>query len=704
MTKYFPLFMLFFLGIVQNGFSQNDNNHQTFSTTICEFNLPAGRSGLSVTAFLVTPRIRIERHEKNAEILLEIAQEQGTSKNPSPSFTHSYNFMGKKYGNESVGFEPFEPIRAEYVSYEVLVTYGSQSWGWKNLGSGATGFYGPIDKNAKASEVMVRVRIANLSFRGTNMIEHKILELLKPKITATPPAAAISARPATSASPANSGSTTQKPAGTAKSAAQGNYNGNTSSSANNKGINAGAATGSNYQNTKTTSGSISNMSGTVKANGENVKVYQQNGKNYMQRADGTVHETSKQAYDAVQKASNTNIANKIKHEQQQQQAQEEQAAQIKRNQEDYQSRLAIQEAKAEKTRIMMEGATQLANIAGSLMEDWAASRERRWAAERAQYKVEQAAKARHESLVAANKTAYLKLVADNNSFLFKNADNYSAMLSSSLPQVLKQAPVTWEQVLGTTDYDHLFGKDIDYVSKKIKTDPLKRSLAAEFKKNKVEAVKLPDLFTQQELKLAQHEHLIFYWVKKDFYDHPSEFIFNKDKNLVGLRMALKTDDQAEPVHIKDYYDDLIKNLGSRYFMANGNTFVTSDKVFILDFDYLTIYDLSRLDPNTFFNFPKEFSSRFNPGNCTECIDRIGIKINGIKAAPEKPEVEIREIVPHSPAEKHKLQTGDIIIKINDINIRHPFQVQWCFNNLPAKEAITLTLRRANKTETISINP
>lgn len=171
------LFFLYFF-IPENGFSQINDNNKTFSTIICEYTLPINRNGLSVTSFHVTPKIRIERWEKEAKIILEISKKQGTPANPNPSFYYSYNYNGKKYGDGTLGRNIYSNIKAENLTYEVLVTYGSKSWGWQKV-DGMTNQFGPIDLKAKASEVNVSVRVVNLSFSGTSMIENRIREMLR---------------------------------------------------------------------------------------------------------------------------------------------------------------------------------------------------------------------------------------------------------------------------------------------------------------------------------------------------------------------------------------------------------------------------------------------------------------------------------------------------------------------------------------------
>ena len=378
-----------------------------------------------------------------------------------------------------------------------------------------------------------------------------------------------------------------------------------------------------------------------------------------------------------------------------------QAVQIQKNKDDYAARVAASEAKAERNRLAVESTVQIMNAAAPLIEEWAAERERKWAAERAAY-------ARHQSIVDDNKIAYSNLVASTNNFLFQNQNNYQTMLNLSLPDVLTLPPITWEEALGTADYNGYFGKDVSFVSKKTRERSvflMGASLTADLKNDKVEKVSLPTVFTHQELKVVDHDNSMYYWVKTDFFDHNTEFIFDNNNIMVGTRLILHTDYQEGQIHIKDYYDDLIKNIGTKYFMASGNTFVTNDKIFVLDFNHLDIYDLNYLDPNTFFNFPKEFKYYFNPDNCLECINQIGIKIQGTKLVSKKlnEDVEIKQVFPNSLAEQNNLLPGDIILKINDIPIKHPYHVQWYFQGFPNEKTINLKIKRANKIENILIN-
>ncbi|WP_309614541.1 tetratricopeptide repeat protein [Flavobacterium sp.] len=276
-----------------NSYCQTNDSRKTFSTVICEYNLPLSLNGLSVSAFNVTPRIRIERYEKSAQIILDIDKMQGTASNPNPSFKHSYNYNGKQYGEQYVGYDPFKNIEAvrTSITFEVLVTYGSQSWGWKRV-DGMTNQFGPINKDAKASDVMVNVRIVGIGgFTNTSEIENKIRELSKPQTTNSNP----TTRNVTNST--NSNATKQQ-----TNSIPNKTNSQTSNS-NSESAKSNSTSNSNNQST-----AITNMSDVVGLSDtkESIQVFQQNGSYYIKKQDGSTSVTTKQYYDQVQALSASN--------------------------------------------------------------------------------------------------------------------------------------------------------------------------------------------------------------------------------------------------------------------------------------------------------------------------------------------------------------------------------------------------------------
>lgn len=158
-----------------HSFCQSDNNYRVYPSVPAYYTLPIDKNGLSESAFYITPKIKMERWEKNAQIILNIDRKQSTPRDPSPSFTYKYNFMGRQFGDQHVGYDPFMPIKADLVRYEATVVYGAYSW--TKIVDGMTNIFGPVDKNAKASEVFVNIKIVSVEFKGTGAIENEIIAL-----------------------------------------------------------------------------------------------------------------------------------------------------------------------------------------------------------------------------------------------------------------------------------------------------------------------------------------------------------------------------------------------------------------------------------------------------------------------------------------------------------------------------------------------
>jgi hypothetical protein len=142
-------------------------------------------------------------------------------------------------------------------------------------------------------------------------IKDKEDNIAKEKIKAA--ANAAEAESPSNSNGSNSGSPKSNSTNSGSSANQQNATGKTNNTGANAANSRAQSNGSTSENNNQ-NGAITNMSGTVKNNGEDIKVFQKNGKNYMQSANGNVRETSQEFYDGIQKASNKNIANEKKYE------------------------------------------------------------------------------------------------------------------------------------------------------------------------------------------------------------------------------------------------------------------------------------------------------------------------------------------------------------------------------------------------------
>ena len=323
------------------GICQNNDNMSYFNTNVLYY-LPPNRDGLTESAFTLKVKVVISRNETTSDIIIGISHKQGTALNPDPSFKYGYSYQGKQYGDGTLGKAVFEGIRADLLRYKVIVHCGAQIWERVIDGVAMVDRFGPVAKNTKASEVYVVVEVASLDYgggTGTDLIEKKIGELLKASDTKKRYDNLISQ--ANSSFSSNNWQDAKNKYQQASSIfPDENYPKDQIEKIKSNELKANAdrakeaevaslkkteddrklkETQNNSQSSPTSSssnnqngqgGAITNMSGTVKNNGEEIKVYQQNGKYYMQSSNGTSRETTQEFYNGIQKADNNNKANR----------------------------------------------------------------------------------------------------------------------------------------------------------------------------------------------------------------------------------------------------------------------------------------------------------------------------------------------------------------------------------------------------------
>ena len=146
------------------------DNYKKWTNINSVYQLALNKNGLSESAYQLEARVRVERWTNSSQFILDINAVQSTPSNPSPSYKHSYNYLGKQYGNQHVGYDPFIPIKAGNLRYEVILTYGSKSW--TKIVDGMTGIFGPVEKDAKASGVALYIKVVEVNdWNGNRQIE-----------------------------------------------------------------------------------------------------------------------------------------------------------------------------------------------------------------------------------------------------------------------------------------------------------------------------------------------------------------------------------------------------------------------------------------------------------------------------------------------------------------------------------------------------
>ncbi|MNK20309.1 PDZ domain (Also known as DHR or GLGF) [compost metagenome] len=598
--KYPYLTILFTLLASIGSYAQNDDSHKTFEAVISEYHLPLDRNGLSVSAFFVTPSIRIVRWEKSAEIFLSIKSSQGTSSNPNPSFTHSYNYMGKKYGNETVGYDAFRSIQASDLTYEVTVTYGSKAWTRRVKGTETS--YGPIDKNAGAEEVFVRAKVvAIFDFSGTSVIEAKLRGILKPQVVGT-----------------SSG------------------NGNPLSS----------------------TGSRVGSQATVVNGGQG------NAQNSNQEAAGATGAPAEK-FTANDPLAHFNTTEKS----------------------------AFQEGYEKGQAIM--------TIATGLIDAFKPDRER-----------EERLKAEHSDLQRRKRdieSAFNSQEVKVNRILktWKGArENYSA-----IPGVLEGPAPSWEQILGTADYNTAFGKDAMYITKNFRTSGGRNKqilMNLEGAKITTESpIQGMTPFYAADVGLYVEYPLNTLFAPAKTWHH-MDFMLDENNIVIGIAIDPRNFwiEAKSYIPIESYMENILKKIKGKFICLNANTYLLKDKLIRIEFRKITMYDLNYLYDRVLLDWADEYYLIEKLSAGAYKFPRLGVNFvfeqgtakvkDAIKLATSDKGIIVGEVISNGPAEKAGIKPGDIITAVRGIPVRMTYMLQLIIVGYGAEGRFDVSYLREGK--------
>jgi hypothetical protein len=162
--------------------AQNTNDHAEVNVGLT-YKTPSSQNGLEEAAFNVTAIVVVNRgvmSDKRTHLLLSIKAQSSTSNNPSPSFLHSYRYNGILYGNQHVGYEAFNGIKAMGV-FDVIVQGPNINWSGTMTGpSDVKKISTELPTGADARDYYVSIKVNRVGyFMGTVNIENKIREIIK---------------------------------------------------------------------------------------------------------------------------------------------------------------------------------------------------------------------------------------------------------------------------------------------------------------------------------------------------------------------------------------------------------------------------------------------------------------------------------------------------------------------------------------------
>ena len=147
------------------------------------YKTPSTQNGLEEAAFNVTAVVVMNRgmmSDKRTFLMLSLTSLSSTSNNPKPSFLHSYRYNGTLYGNQHVGYEAFDGIKAVGM-FDVIVQGPNINWSGTMKGpTDVKKIPTELPTGADARDYYVSIKVNRVShFIGTVNIQNKISEILK---------------------------------------------------------------------------------------------------------------------------------------------------------------------------------------------------------------------------------------------------------------------------------------------------------------------------------------------------------------------------------------------------------------------------------------------------------------------------------------------------------------------------------------------
>jgi hypothetical protein len=147
---------------------------------IITYDLPySNASGLTKIFFSYTPSFRVEKWKDYAELFVSLDLVMSTPGNMQGGYWYNYRYNGKEYGDNVVGRDVFNSIRADQFRFHIRVqgnslieqlTY-SKGWGEMKVGK--------VSLTAKPEDYHVFIEdLVSVDFTGTGPIENKIDALL----------------------------------------------------------------------------------------------------------------------------------------------------------------------------------------------------------------------------------------------------------------------------------------------------------------------------------------------------------------------------------------------------------------------------------------------------------------------------------------------------------------------------------------------
>ena len=197
--------------------------------------------------------------------------------------------------------------------------------------------------------------------------------------------------------------------------------------------------------------------------------------------------------------------------------------------------------------------------------------------------------------------------------LINTWNGFQSIVIKKIPNLLSQPSPTWLKLLGSQKYINVFGKGLDYITENYKPKVGgKNKIKNDIAKGEMSTYECePDCFSDFYGAYSYIDYPFVYFMDNEILhkDQTCYFIFDENNIVIGIKIEINTyystlNYNALPVD--KYIQDLKNKMGNNYLQINGNSFLLQDKLIIVNFDSIVMYDLNFLYDKTILNFPKQY--------------------------------------------------------------------------------------------------
>jgi hypothetical protein len=513
--------------------------------------------------------------------------------------------------------------------------------------------------------------------------------------------------------------------------------GNLNNTRSNTGSSNNTGSGSNAK--PTTPGPITNMSNYVGIEGskESMQVYQQDGKYYVKKQNGTVTPTTKQYFDQVtavgsknaqieanlKKTLNTPISN------------------YNSETNTYSNPLPTYSNTPRKSYSNLDKAADFSSSVTSTLNQWStqlhANDDAKVQSEVDRLTEEQRKLDRGETptpkRVLGTPNGAYKIRQDkyfdewyNRSRILRTWQGFNDYVVKQIPYLLEKPSPSWETLLGSPKYATVFGKDIDFIVKNFKPVGERKNLIKKdvsigryISRDFSDTDFLFDFYAAYPSSVYKIDYNLNNVFSKK-YEYRCKFIFDENDIVIGIKIDIDTYSRHS---VDEYIQDIKNKIGDNYIPVNGKTLLLKDKLIIFNYDDIVMYDMNYFYDRIQIKFPDEYLNieKLSNGqfklNFAGIYFRKGVESSAIQSkiklqtgweADELKKIKFESLVTSeegiivgqvmkgSVADKAGLKDGDIITEFRGEKVVMPYMFALMMLGYAPEGRISVSYLRAGQ--------